>query len=278
MYRKNDLAVSEWSPENVAMCAVRQKEILENAAKTVKAGGYLLYSTCTYSTEENEEIIADFLASHPSFEPVPCSPDVVSHTADGIDVSDGRFPALALCRRFYPHVSPGEGQFVALLKRDEEDMLDDSAVKDACVPLGKAELAAVSDFLKETIGGSLSGLCLCGGNIAAFPAHESLNFPLPPFGVVSAGVTVGECRKGRIVPHHHFFMAYGGKFAAKCVLEPADDAAAHYLAGEEIAVVSTDSGFAAVLVKLGDTAVTIGGGKLSGGRLKNYYPKGLRVR
>lgn len=278
MYRKNDLAISEWSPENVAMCAVRQKEILENAAKTVKAGGYLLYSTCTYSTEENEGIIADFLASHPSFELVPCSPAVVTHTADGIDASGGRVPSLALCRRFYPHVCAGEGQFVALLQRDEADVIDDSAVKDACVPLGKAELAATTGFLKETVGHSLSGLCLCGGNIAAFPARESLKFPLPPFGMVSVGVTVGECRKGRIIPHHHFFMAYGGEFWAKCVLDPADDAVARYLAGEEISVASAESGFATVLLKLGDTAVTLGGGKLSGGRLKNYYPKGLRVR
>ena len=57
MYRKNDNAVSEWSVENVKMCAERQKEIIENAAKTVAPGGYLLYSTCTYSIEERVESI-----------------------------------------------------------------------------------------------------------------------------------------------------------------------------------------------------------------------------
>ena len=57
MFRKNVPAIEEWSLENVRMCAARQWEILENAVKTVAPGGYLLYSTCTYSTEENEETV-----------------------------------------------------------------------------------------------------------------------------------------------------------------------------------------------------------------------------
>ena len=67
MYRKNDLAISEWSPENVAMCAERQREILENAAKNVAPGGWMLYSTCTYSTEENESMVAEFFGSPSRF-------------------------------------------------------------------------------------------------------------------------------------------------------------------------------------------------------------------
>ena len=144
------------------------------------------------------------------------------------------------------------------------------------MPLGRAELSAVSDLLKETVGRSLAGMFLLGGNVTAFPPHKTLNFPIPPFGVVSAGVTVGEYRKGRIQPHHHLFMAYGDRFSLRFVLDPEEEATARYLSGEEIAVDSSEKGFAAVLVKLGENAVTLGGGKLSGGRLKNYYPKGLR--
>ncbi|MBQ7347192.1 MAG: RNA methyltransferase [Clostridia bacterium] len=277
MYRKNDLAISEWSPENVAMCAVRQKEILENAEKCVAAGGYLLYSTCTYSTEENEETVADFLARHSSFRLCACSDAVVAHTADGMDISGGKCPALVLCRRFYPHVSPGEGQFVALLRRDGDDRNGGKLVKDAAVPLGKTERAAVDTFLRETVGCSMDGLCLCGGNAAVFPLREQTVFPLPPFGVVSVGVTLGEVRKGRMVPHHHFFMVYGGALSSKCLLDLDDVSVACYLAGEEIAVDPALSGYTSLRLKLGETAVTLGGGKAVGGRLKNYYPKGLRV-
>lgn len=276
MYRKNDLAISEWSPENVVMCAARQREILENAVATVAPGGYLLYSTCTYSTEENEERVAELLSRYPWLELVPCHPDVAAHTADGIDVFGGQRPELSLCRRFYPHVCRGEGQFVALLRRREEHQACGTPIKDAAMPLGRAELAAVSELLKETIGRSLAGMFLLGGNVTAFPPRETLHFPIPPFGVVSAGVTVGEYRKGRIQPHHHLFMAYGDRFSLRFVLDPEEEATARYLSGEEIAVDSSEKGFAAVLVKLGENAVTLGGGKLSGGRLKNYYPKGLR--
>jgi 16S rRNA C967 or C1407 C5-methylase (RsmB/RsmF family) len=60
MFRKNPDAVAEWSEENVALCAARQKEILHSAAKTVKRGGYLVYSTCTFSKEENEDVVSIF--------------------------------------------------------------------------------------------------------------------------------------------------------------------------------------------------------------------------
>lgn len=278
MFRKNDLAISEWSPENVRMCAVRQKEILENAATCVAAGGYLLYSTCTYATEENEETVAAFLAAHPDFSLRPCHCAVVACTADGIDVTDGIHPELTLCRRFYPHVSRGEGQFVALLQRDEVVTDTKKTARDAVAPLGKRETAAVQDFLKETLGQTLSGLCLCGGNVVSFVPHETLGFPLPTFGLVAAGVTLGELRKDRLVPHHHFFMAYGKRMRSTCVFDPTAAAVTRYLTGEEIDVPTECKGHTAVLLRIGDETVTLGGGKAVQGRLKNYYPKGLRVR
>ena len=266
MYRKNDLAISEWSPENVTMCAARQREILDNTVKTVAPGGYLLYSTCTYSTEENEEMVAYILEKYPDFRLVPCASDVAEHTADGVG-------ELTLCRRFYPHICRGEGQFVALLKRDDGDSFG-TLVKDARTSLGKADAAVAADFFGETIGQKPTGLCVCGNNIS----HFDFDLPIPPFGVVAAGAAVGEVRKGRITPHHHFFMAYGTDFSVKVVLDADDPAVAKYLAGEEIAVDSSASGYAAVLLRVGETEIPLGGGKLSGGRLKNYYPKGLRVR
>lgn len=274
MYRKNDLAVSEWSPENVTMCAVRQREIMDNAVRAVAPGGYLLYSTCTYSLEENEEIVAYLLDKYPDFQLVPCAPEVAAHTADGVDVAGGKHPELALCRRFYPHISRGEGQFVALLRRDESDDTCGGLVKDARALLGKAEQAVATDFYQETLCQKPAGLCLCGNNIFAFDS----DLPIPPFGVVAAGVAVGEARKGRITPHHHFFMARGTEFSVKVVLSPDDSRVTQYLAGEEISIDSAASGYAAVLLRMGDREIPLGGGKLSGGRLKNYYPKGLRVR
>ena len=278
MFRKNELAISEWSPENVAISATRQREILTNGAKCVAPGGYLLYSTCTYATEENEEIVAWFLEQNPSFSLCEAARDVVGRTADGVDITGGEMPELARCRRFYPHRGRGEGQFMALLCRNADDAACGRVTKDFSGVPGKSEKAVVDAFLKETLGHAETGVRTCGGNIVLFPEGERMGFPIPRAGVVAFGATVGELRKGRIVPHHHFFGAYGTGFVSKLVLEPNDPRVSRYLMGEEINCPTELTGYTAVLLTCGDTVVTLGGGKAVGGRLKNHYPKGLRVR
>ena len=275
MFRKNDLAISEWSPENVTMCARRQEEILGNAARCVSPGGHLLYSTCTYSTEENEETVVAFLAAHPDFSLIPCHPAVVDCTADGVSLPDTPID-LSLCRRFYPHVSPGEGQFVALLARAGERE-ENARKKEAVPPLGKPQQTAADEFLKEALGHTLSPLLMRHGYLSVFSVLEQISFPLPAQ-TVAVGVPLGEERKGRIVPHHHFFMGYGKDCLSQIVLDPTDDRVSRYLVGEEIDVPQDLRGYTAVLLRMGNTTLTLGGGKAVGGRLKNYYPKGLRVK
>ena len=92
MFRKLPEAIEQWSMENVAICAARQKEILDNAAVMLKPGGTIVYSTCTFSKEENEDVIEYFLEKHPDF-------------------------TLEEMERFWPHKVDGEGHFVAKLVR-----------------------------------------------------------------------------------------------------------------------------------------------------------------
>ncbi len=274
MYRKNDLAISEWSEENVFMCAARQREILESAVRCVSPGGYLLYSTCTYSTEENEEIVAWLLRTYADFSIASCDAAVVAHTASGLTDFDARGEDLSLCRRFYPHVSAGEGQFVALLKRADGER---EAVRRIELPALPKSLSRTADeFLTEALGRTLSPLLLRHGMLSAFPAVAQTAFPLPAQ-TVAVGVPLGEERKGRIVPHHHFFMSFGKECRSRVVLSPDDARVRKYLAGEEIDVPADLKGYTAVLLSLGDELLTLGGGKAVGGRLKNYYPKGLRI-
>ena len=274
MYRKNELAISEWSEANVTMCAARQREILDSAALCVASGGYLLYSTCTYSTEENEETVARFLREHPDFSLTPCEEAVVRHTADGIADFDARGEDLRLCRRFYPHVCAGEGQFVALMRRAEGDGVREA--RPLTDEAGAALKKTADTFLTETLGHTLSPLLLRHGMLCVCPAADKRNFPLPPQSV-AVGVPLGEERKGRIVPHHHFFMSFGTECRSRAVLSFDDARVRKYLAGEEIEIPADLSGYTAVLLRLGDTLLPLGGGKAVGGRLKNYYPKGLRI-
>ncbi|MGM9636460.1 MAG: hypothetical protein ACI3YK_00580 [Eubacteriales bacterium] len=264
MFRKNPRAVAEWSEENVKMCARRQWEILSAVTDTVKSGGWLIYSTCTFSTEENEEIVLKFLRTHPDFEPVDPPEAVKAVTADGISV-DGA--DLSFCRRFYPHLAQGEGQFAVLLRRVGE-IGSEFCCKSALTPPTKADAAIVRDFLAETVGDIGRNLTLCARKDGIYAVCPDL--PVIPLGLFSPGVRLGTVQKGRFIPHHRFFMAYGQEFAHKLELDR--DQAVAYLKGNTLPCTSF-TGYGVATYQ----GCTLGGVKVSGGVAKNHYPKGLRI-
>ncbi len=267
MLRKYEVAGEEWSEENVALCAVRQRDILNNAAKLVTPGGQLLYSTCTFSLEENEQNVSWFLDTHPDFTLIPVNPAVAAITADGIRVG-GR--DLALCRRFYPHKADGEGQFLALMTRSEGGTPRKS-LKTNAQPLSRAEQALLSDFLADTLHDMPNGKGFrLRDNVFLAP-----DIPLPPSGVFAAGVCVGTLAKNRIEPHHQLFSALGKHFCRKLHLTATDPRVEKYLRGEEIdcpELQNEKNGYVCVLFE----GAPLGGGKCVSGKLKNHYPKGLR--
>ena len=264
MFRKYENAAAEWSEAGVTMCAARQRELLDAAAATVAPGGRLLYSTCTFSIEENEANVADFLTRHPSFSLVPVAPAVEAITAPGISAG-GR--DLSMCRRFYPYLSPGEGQFVALLRRDDGETA--KIPRNGATFAPKAVALAASRFFGENLTKSPPGeLVAVRENLCLAP-----DLPLPPHGVFTAGVTLGSLVKDRFLPHHHLFSACGGLFLRQVTLTDGDARVNKYLAGEEIAC-DASNGYAAVLY----AGAPLGGGKAVNGILKNHYPKGLRAR
>jgi NOL1/NOP2/fmu family ribosome biogenesis protein len=262
MFRKYDEAVEEWSEENVRLCAERQTEILNNLAGSIREGGYLLYSTCTYSPEENEGVVRDFLKDHPDFTLCPVKDELVFATADGI-------MGMKEARRFYPHKTPGEGQFIALMKKSE-DLGKKSTIlyKEAIKQPTKDEMAAFYKFQKENIDGALEGRIIKWGESLALISHD---LPIPPYSVFMPGVLLGEVKKGNLFPHHQLFSAYGERFLRRENLKKDDERVVKYLRGEEIDS-EISGGWCAVCYE----GVSLGGGKASGGKIKNHYPKGLR--
>lgn len=267
MFRKYPEAVQEWSEENVAMCAARQKKILADAAKTVAGGGYLLYSTCTFSREENEQVLDWFLSENSDFAMIPVAADVVAVTAEGI--SDGTRD-FSTARRFYPHLSDGEGQFLCLLQR-QGDMRETAAFRDALRPLSKEEDKVVNTFFLDTFGfipkhlaGLREDVILLSDGIEGCPA-----------GAFCCGVPVGKVTKGRLIPHHHLFSAYGGSFLRKVDLPAESPQCIAYLRGEGFSWENAaDNGWCAVQID----NIPCGGGKIVNGYVKNHYPKGLRMQ
>lgn len=265
MFRKNEAAICEWSEENIQACAKRQKEILENAATTVKDGGYLLYSTCTFAPEENEENVLWFLRTHSDYTLVETEKSIHPYTAEGIALPDAADIPLHYCRRFYPHVSKGEGQFVALMQRKTND-LPTIIYKDASFSLKKEELKITQDFIQRHLEISEKFVLRRVGNHICALKEET---KIPPYAVFLSGVCVGEIQKGRLVAHHHLFSAFGERFFQTVVLSEADTM--RYLRGEELAC-EGEAGYVCVLYH----GIALGGAKIAGGRLKNHYPKGLR--
>lgn len=254
MFRRDPAAVSQWSPESPAACAQRQLAILQCAALAVREGGVLVYSTCTFSPEENEEVVTAFLAAHPEFEQLPA------------DVAFGRPGLDGLSRRAYP-MDGGEGQFLARLRRVSENPC---RVSGGARLLPERETAAARALYESLFFGECPPLIAKAGDRLLL---------LPPglpetrgLGVLRAGVELGEQRGGRIEPSHALFLSRSAEECRRTLdFFPEDPALAAFLRGEELPCGET--GYAAVCV----AGVTTGFGKASGGRLKNRYPKGLRV-
>ena len=258
MFRKNPLAVDEWNMDNVAMCAARQLDILREAARCVKEGGKLVYSTCTFAPAEDEDSVR-FLVDSGAFEGMMPTERVLAAT-----VTEGE----PYCRRFYPHLGEGEGHFVASLRR-----ISPADVPPKCAPkrtLKGEEKRAVEAFFDSVSPGPVDGeLCYVNNQICLVRA----DVPVPPYGVLSAGVKIGELvpgRKGmRLEPHHMAFKCL--PFVNRLDLDPSDPRVAGYLHGEEISADVPD-GFGVLTV----AGCPLGGYKAVDGMLKNRYPKGLR--
>lgn len=257
MFRKEPQAVCDWSEAHVRASAERQRRILESAAVCVKPGGRLVYSTCTFSPEENEETVAWFLAAHPAF-------------------------SCAAQKRFYPHTSTGEGQFAALLLRDDSPVpaaIEKTQSGGRRVPSRKgkpinpATDAALDRFFKETmtVRPGATPLFLPDGRVFLQP--ERVPDALSEMRVLSCGVLAGELRGERFRPAHALFLAYpGDTFLTALTLDGA--ALFAFLAGETVPCDPSLTGYAAVCVH----GHPLGFGKCDRGTLKNHLPKGLRLR
>ena len=241
MFRREPAAVAAWSAEHVLSCAARQKLILESAAKALRGGGTLVYSTCTFSEEENEGVVQHFLQAHPEF-------------------------SLEGMRRLYPHTSAGEGQFMARLQKCDTGRARLVSVKpEPC--------SAFTAFCGEQLASVPAGAVrvLPDGRVLLLP--EKLPLCWERLRIRRAGVLAGEVRGGRLMPDHALFLALpASAFLQRVPL--GGELLARYLAGETVPVRAGLRGYAAVTV----SGYPIGFGKAGGGTLKNHYPKALRVQ
>ncbi len=263
MFRKEQVAIDEWSLENVQKCAVRQAEILENAVKLLNDGGYIVYATCTFSLEENEMMIDSFLQKHHEFEIVPVKESVQKCSKNGIFFEGCRTDNIKYARRFYPHFSKGEGQFMAVLKNTNK-AIQTYQSKPRNFKIDKLIFEFLDDIL---IDYNKENVKIYNGN----PVYFGGKLEISDGTAFACGITIGEVKKNYIIPHHQFFMGLGNNFKRKIELSCDDEKIKKYLHGEEIDV-DCQNGWAVITVN----GCALGGVKVVNGRAKNHYPKGLR--
>ncbi len=259
MFRKEEAAVTDWSPETVAMCADRQGEILNTAAKLLRPGGRLVYSTCTFAPEEDEGAVSAFLRSHPEFsvEAVsapalsPGRPDYVADPA----------PGLSHTFRLWPHHQRGEGHYAAVLRKSGD-------APSTLQPAPGEKLPKEWSAFARELGIQLPpGKPVLFGS-SLFWAPE----PLPSLRglkVLRPGLELGVCKKDRFEPAHALALYLSG--CANVQDYPPDSPQiAAFLHGDVIP--SDRRGWC--LVTAG--GLSLGWSKGDGRVLKNHYPKGLR--
>ncbi len=307
MFRKDEGARAEWSPDNVRLCARRQQEILHNAAGMLKAGGRLVYSTCTFSPEENEGSIEAFLQAHPEFriEQVHACGQFSPGRPDWVD---GGRPELAYTYRIWPHKVEGEGHYLAVLKKEgiaaEEKRKMPSYVKDKAV-LKEWRKFADSLWASEEQAklGWEDHLILFGDQLYALPEAMPDDRGLK---IVRPGLHLGTMKKNRFEPSHALALHLKRDQITQWYnLDSNSDQTARYLNGETLPLPEIQVGTQVALKMVNqvetqletearkpaasDWHVTgkgwvlmlvdgysIGWSKLAGQTLKNHYPKGLR--
>lgn len=248
MFRKEEAAITDWSQETVEMCARRQAEILDAGALLVRPGGRLVYSTCTFAPEENEQTIEAFLQRHPEY------------TLE--DVSAPWFTRVGVGQfRLWPHKLLGEGHFAAVLRKAGDEPAADFPCTGHQLPKEWA-LFAREPGIDLPRGKAI----LFGPNL--YWAPEVLP-ELKGLKVLRPGLELGEVKKERFQPAHA--LALWLRSCKNIVTFPAESSQIQaYLHGDTIP--SSAKGWHLVQVD----GYSIGWAKGDGNCMKNHYPKGLR--
>lgn len=273
MFRKEAAAAGQNSQGLIDHCAALAREILDNAAALLAPGGILVFSTCTFAPEEDEGQVAAFLQRHPEF--TLCDLSGCDFGRPGEPNRAGYDFGAEKCRRIWP-ADGGEGHFMAKLQK--------SAEAEAALPMeparkkgrgdrkgGSAKVPAEwTDFAKALFPALAGRTVQVAGDWLVLPPQTPL--PSHRLRILRSGVPVGKVMKKRFEPSHALFMAWGADCTNREALTLADPRTAAWLRGEEIEAKTARNGWCAVLVD----GFPLGGGKVSGGRIKNHYPKGLR--
>ena len=273
MFRKNEEAQLEWSLENVALCASRQDEILDNAASMLCPGGRIVYSTCTFAPEENEGSIARFLTRHPDFS-IKKAKKYPGMSEGHPEWTSTESMELRNTLRLWPHLLKGEGHFVAILEKSGS-----RPAIEARMPRFGLEKGISLKSCKEYVDFKETYLTLnLPGNLVKFGEQLyllPLNAPsLKGLRVLRPGLHLGTFLKNRFEPSHALALALRpADVKLHTNLSSTDSTVLNYINGQTFST-EGEKGWHLITIN----QYSLGWGKLVNGTMKNHYPKGLRKK
>lgn len=303
MFRRSETAYNEWSLENVNMCADRQAWILDEAVKMLAPGGRIVYSTCTFSKEENEENALELVKRHDDLRIIDLAKSD-SYDKETFErfVKCGVTPGFDnVGYRLWPHKVKGEGHYLCVFEKNSDVSYDDVSDKITRVKnmpafgyekgvnkKEEAELKDMKDFLKKNMTNPekyLDGTFIkFGDNIYLLPKECP---SLKGIKVLRAGLHIGSLLKNRFEPAHALFKSLSeDDYRNICHTTLDNDVIYKYFRGETFDLSMADvymknengekskaeNGFYLVTID----GISCGFSKLTGNILKNHYPKGLR--
>ena len=265
MFRKNESATKSWEAYGVQHCAGLQAGILEDAVKLLKSDGMILYSTCTFSPEENEAMIDSFIKKHPDFKVVPLEP--VGGICHGRPEWCDAAPELKGALRLWPHHLEGEGHFVCLLQRTGGE-----ALKPPMLPKQKRlkDYPAAYEFITANTHLEDMPVTEINGKLYSIPEDAP---QLKGIRVIRGGLLLGELKSKRFEPSHVLTLAFP-KEMYKNIIEWHSDSEElmRYLKGETV-LFERPKGYYVVCVD----GYPLGWVKAQNGMLKNQYPASWRL-
>ncbi|MBQ7351500.1 MAG: hypothetical protein IJW59_01345 [Clostridia bacterium] len=266
MFRRDDFDFDSYNNSSIETNAKRQQSILESIKHLLKPNGKLVYSTCTYDIRENEMVVAEFLKNNPDFELLDC-PQLNQVTTQGIDIPPHE---THKCKRRYPHLFEGEGQFMALLQKKgtpSEEIEEDFDAK-GFRGVYRKDLQELQKSFNNIADIKDIEIVRREDNFYALPTttidFENLN-------VVTIGVLLGTMNKGNFKIAHNMYHCLGHLFYNHIELN--NEETLKYLQGYEIETDSTATGICVAT----HHNIALGGGKIVNGKIKNYYPQNLRI-
>ncbi len=242
MFKKEQLAIENWSEANVKLCISRQKQILNCAYNLLAPEGTMVYSTCTFNRGEDEDMVEWFCSEYPV--------------------------ELISSHKLYPHKVKGEGHFAALIKKGESER--QSIQRNAPSRLTKLQQQAWLTFASDSLTTQFNNLFLIRDNLFALP-EKCIKIEHISRNVLRCGVHLGTFIKDRFEPSHSLAMALNKNYYKNVDIDY--ETAQEYMRGQTFTVDERLKGWHIVTYN----GYPMGWCKCVCGIAKNHLPKGLRV-